>query len=72
MKDPIGAVRAIFAHFGETPSSLHVRRMEVWLRERGRDSEGRHVYDPADFGWSYDELADETRAYRERFGVARE
>jgi hypothetical protein len=72
MKDPIGAVRAIFAHFDETPSPLHVRRMEVWLRERGRDSEGRHVYDPADFGWSYDELADETRAYRERFGVARE
>jgi hypothetical protein len=72
MKDPIGTVEAIYARFGEAPSPLHVRRMEVWLGERGRDSEGRHVYDPTDFGWSYDELADESRAYRERYHVVRE
>ena len=46
--------------------------MQVWLRERGRDSEGRHVYDPGDFGWSYDELAAEFREYRESYEVARE
>lgn len=72
MKDPIAAVHAIYAQYGETPSALHVRRMEVWVRERGRHSEGRHVYDPKDFGWTYDELAERFRAYRERYGVDRE
>jgi hypothetical protein len=72
MKDPIGTVRDIYARSGETPSALHVRRMEVWMSERGRHSEGRHVYDPADFGWSYDELAEGFSSYRDRYSVPRE
>jgi len=72
MKDPIGTVHAIYARHGETPSELHVRRMEVWMRERRRHSEGRHVYDPQDFGWSYDGLAEEFSAYHERYDVPRE
>jgi len=72
MKAPIDTVRQIYAQYGETPSDLHVRRMEVWLQERGRHSEGRHAYDPADFGWSYDGLAERFAEYRGRYDVARE
>lgn len=72
MKDPIGAVHSIYAHHGETPSNLHTRRMEVWMQERGRHSEGRHVYDPRDFGWTYDELAEGFSAYRKRYDIDRE
>ena len=72
MKDPIGAVHTIYARWGETPNELHVRRMEVWMQERGRHSEGRHVYDPKDFGWTYDELAERFSAYRERYDIDRE
>lgn len=72
MKDPIGTVHAIYARHGETPSALHVRRMQVWMRERGRHSEGRHVYDPHDFGWTDDGLAEAFRDYRERYEVPRE
>jgi len=72
MKDPIGTVHTIYAQFGETPSALHVRRMQVWMRERGRHSEGRHVYDPQDFGWTEDGLAEAFRGYRERYAVPRE
>jgi hypothetical protein len=72
MKDPIGTVRALYAKFGERVSPLHVRRMEVWLQERGRHSEGRHVYDPADFGWTYDGLAETFHDYRERYDIPRE
>jgi len=72
MKDPIGAVRRIYSHYGEAPNRLHLRRMEAWMQQRGRHSEGRHVYDPADFGWSYDGLAADFGAYRERFQIARE
>lgn len=72
MKDPIATVHAIYARFGETPTPLHVRRMEVWMSERGRHSEGRHVYDPTDFGWTYDGLAEEFQGYLERYGIERE
>ena len=40
MRNPIGAVQAIYAQYGEAPTALHIRRMEVWMRERGRHSEG--------------------------------
>jgi hypothetical protein len=42
------------------------------MRERHQAAFGRHRYDPADFGWSYDEIAEQFAAYRERFAVARE
>jgi hypothetical protein len=46
--------------------------MKVWMQERGRDSAGRHSYDPSDFGWTYDGLAETFSDYRERYDVARE
>jgi hypothetical protein len=69
MRDPIATVRAIYARYDETPCSLHIRRMEVWLDERGRDSEGKHLYDPQDFGWSDAEINEEFADYRGRYGV---
>jgi len=40
--------------------------------EGGRYSRGRHVYDPKDSGWSYDDLAERFRAYRDRYDIPRE
>ena len=71
MKDPIAAVRSIYANYGESPSALHIRRMEAWMEQRGRHSEGRHVYDPADFGWTYDDLAKRFMVYSSRYGIER-
>ena len=72
MRDPLGAVRSIYAHFGDEPSGLHERRCEAWLRERPQTLHGRHGYDPADFGWSYDGLVEEFGDYVARFGIERE
>jgi hypothetical protein len=72
MRDPIEIVHKLYARYDETPNPLHVRRMKVWLRERGRDSEGKHIYDPKDFDWSYEELAEEFQSYRERYEISRE
>ena len=72
MRDPLATMRRIYAHFGETPSGLHERRIEAWLSEKPQTEFGRHVYDPADFGWSYDGLADTWKAYVERYGIERE
>jgi hypothetical protein len=72
MKDPIGAVRSLYARYGEAPCDLHVRRMEVWVQERGRHSDGRHVYNPSDFGWTYEGLAETFSDYSERYEIERE
>jgi hypothetical protein len=67
MADPVGAVSKLYAAFGETVSDLHARRMVAWLRDRPQDAFGRHRYDPADFGWTYDQLADEFADYSARY-----
>ena len=72
MRDPLATMRKIYAHFDEAPSRLHERRIEAWLREKPQTAHGRHVYDPADFGWSYPALAEEWSDYVERFQIERE
>ena len=52
MRDALGTIRRIYAHFDAEPSRLHERRVEAWLEERHQSVHGRHGYDPADFGWS--------------------
>ncbi len=69
MRDPLATMRKIYAHFGEEPCGLHERRIEAWLREKPQTEFGRHVYDPKDFGWSYEGLASEWKDYTERFGI---
>ena len=70
--DPIATVRRIYQRYDEEVSPLHERRMEVWMRTRSAETTGRHVYDPANFGWSYDALADRFREYQDRYAVPRE
>ena len=72
LDDPVAAVEGIYAHFGDAVGPLHRRRMQAWMRERHQTAFGRHRYAPADFGWSYDEIAEQFKAYRERFAIPRE
>ena len=72
MREPLAAMRRLYGHFGEAPSRLHERRIEAWLREKPQTADGKHVYDPVDFGFSYGELAEIWRPYRERYDVRRE
>ena len=67
--DPVRAVTRIYESFDAEVSPLHERRMTAWMRERPQAAEGRHVYDPADFGWSYGELAEEFAPYRDRYRI---
>ena len=73
MADPVEAVRRLYAALrggGEptctpgacAPSSTTGRK----------DAFGRHRYDPADFGWSYPELAAEFKEYTVRYRIPSE
>ena len=67
--DPVGAVGALYASFGEEVGPLHARRMHAYLEDRPQDAFGRHRYDPADFDWTYAGLADEFKDYTERYHI---
>jgi len=72
ISDPIGVVKKIYARYGEEVGPLHERRMHAWMRDRSRESTGRHLYDPADFGWNYDALTELFHVYQDRYDVPRE
>ncbi len=72
MKDPVGAVRRLYAHFGEAVSPLHERRMQRWMRDRPQQAHGRHVYEASELGLSREALDAGYADYRERFGVPSE
>ncbi len=69
MRDPIAAVHALYAHFGDEVHPLHARRMQAWMRDRPQETFGRHVYDPADFGFTDDGLRASYEDYCQRFSV---
>lgn len=67
--DPVGTVSMLYEQLGLEVSSLHARRMEAWVQERPADHHGKHVYDPADFGWTYAEVDTSLADYVDRYGV---
>jgi hypothetical protein len=67
--EPIEAVRRLYVEFGDEVSDLHARRMRAFLDHRPKDAFGRHVYDPADIGWTYPALAEEFKEYSDRYQV---
>jgi hypothetical protein len=69
MDDPLETVRGLYKHFGSEVSDLHARRMEAFLEHRPKDAFGHHRYDPADFGWTYEGLAEEFHDYTDRYHV---
>lgn len=70
MRDEIGMVRRIYAHFGWTLSALAAERMRAFLAANARDKHGTHRYTLAAAG--LDEASERARfrSYVERFGVA--
>jgi Sulfotransferase family len=69
MDNPLDAVRTLYGAFGGEVSDLHARRMEAFLRDRPKDAFGRHAYDPRDFGWTYEGLAEEFSDYTTRYDI---
>ena len=69
MADPVGTVRNLYRNVGDELTDEHAARMTALLAERPQDAFGRHRYDPADFGWTYAEIAEEFSDYARRYGV---
>jgi len=72
VRDPIGAVRRAYAHFGREVTPVHERRMKAWMRDNPSDKHGRHRYTLEQFGLDAERERRRFSAYRERFSVPAE
>jgi hypothetical protein len=72
VRDPVGAVRRAYAHFGREVTPVHERRMRAWMRDNPSDEHGRHRYTLEQFGLDAEQERRRFSAYRERFGVPAE
>jgi hypothetical protein len=69
MRDPLGAIRGIYEHFGLALSDTAETRMRRYLADNPRDKHGAHVY-ALEFA-GLDPSAERRRfaAYQERYGL---
>jgi hypothetical protein len=70
--DPVGAVRGIYAHFGEELPPDAAGLMQAHLAAHPQGRHGAHRYTLADFGLTETEVRDRFAAYCERFDVEEE
>lgn len=69
MRDPVGAVRRIYAHWRLPLSDTVAARMERFAAANPRDKNGVHHYAAADFGLDGRKVDERFAGYRERFCV---
>jgi hypothetical protein len=69
LRDPLGMVRKIYAHFDLPLNSQVETRMRQCLAENPQDKNGRHEYSLEQFGLDADTERRRYRAYCERFGL---
>jgi hypothetical protein len=69
-RDPLAAVRRIYAHFGWTLSQKVEQRMRHALANELQERNGLHRYDLSQFGVREEESASRFAAYCDRFGLA--
>jgi hypothetical protein len=67
MRNPIGVVRGIYAHFDMRFSEAAEHRMRRFLAENPKDKHGRHEYTLEEFGLDRDQERQRYAWYRDRF-----
>ena len=67
VRDPIGTVYRVYAHFDIPFTTMAETRMRRYLADSPKDKHGAHVYSLAQFGLDADEERERYRDYRERF-----
>jgi hypothetical protein len=69
VKEPVGMIRGIYAHFGLDFTPAVERRMREFLASNPKDKLGAHRYSLEQFGLDPAEVKERYRFYIERFGV---
>jgi hypothetical protein len=72
VRDPVGEIEKLYAHFGEELSPPAAAAMHSHLRRNIRGKHGEHRYQLEDFGLGRDRVRGRFSGYVERFGVDEE
>jgi hypothetical protein len=72
IRDEIGMVRRIYAHFGRTLSADAEARMRNFLAANPKDKHGAHRYTLASAGLDARRERPRYAGYQERFGITSE
>ena len=72
LRDPVAAVRDIYAYFGIEADEESEASMRAWHAENPQGKHGAHVYRAEDYGLTREGLAERFGAYLERYAVPRE
>jgi len=69
MRDPIGTMRSLYAHFEEPLTAEAEAAMQRLLSDNPKGKHGRHDYSLAEFGLSEETVRERYRDYCEQFGI---
>jgi hypothetical protein len=69
VRDPIGEMRKLYAHFDEPLTPEAEAAMQAFLAANPKGKHGKHEYSLADFGLTREGVREHFRAYIERFGL---
>ncbi|MFK7977694.1 MAG: sulfotransferase [Halioglobus sp.] len=65
--DPLATLGSIYSRFGASIGDLHQQRVSTWLQQKPQHADGKHAYNPADFGWTKQSLQERFRTYRNHY-----
>jgi len=68
IRGPIGTVKGIYDRFGFDFTPVFEQRLAAHIAEPRETGDGRHHYDPEEFGVRELDLENRFPIYRERFG----
>lgn len=69
LRDPIGAIRRAYEKMERPFESEHAERIQRYLARKPKDKHGRHRYDPSDWGYTPEQIREQTRGYVDAYGV---
>jgi hypothetical protein len=69
MRDPMGQIRKLYAHFGEPLSAAANSAMTRLLKQNPQGKHGKHEYSLEEFGLDAAGVRHHFRDYCERFGI---
>jgi hypothetical protein len=72
IRDPVGCIHRIYAHFDLELSRVFEGRMQAYLASNPRGGHGTHDYSLQAFGLDVDSVRAAYKGYYERFGVEQE
>lgn len=70
VRDPVGTMRRLYAHFDEPFTPVVEDAMRACLNENPKGKHGKHSYTLEQFGVTEDEVRERYKDYREAYGFA--